>query len=276
MSFAISGKTAIVTGAASGIGHAIARHFLAQGANVVLADLSEKRLKAGCEDLSEQENARLFTGDLREKLAIANLLSATIDAFDRVDILVNAAREFTLSDPLDPADTTVDQALSQNLLVALRLSQAVARRMITQAEDAEERRGEGRTEGRQDAGAIVNLCSIAAQRTQPEMLAFSIATAAAEQMTRSLAVALAPHHIRVNALAMGSVMSASLRDQLTENPEYREAILKGTPLRRIGTAQEVAEMAQFLASGASGFVTGQVINCDGGRTLLDTVQRPAH
>ncbi|MFN3955773.1 MAG: SDR family NAD(P)-dependent oxidoreductase [Pararhodobacter sp.] len=272
MSFSISGKTAIVTGAASGIGHSIARHFLAQGANVVLADISEKRLKSGCEDLSEQENARLFIGDLREKLTIANLLSATLDAFDRVDILVNSAREFTLTDPLDPADTTVEQALSQNLMVALRLSQAVARRMITQAEGDEERRSDGRN----DAGAIVNLCSIAAQRTQAELLAFSIATAAAEQMTRSLAVALAPHHIRVNALAMGSVMSASLRDQLAENPEYRDAILKGTPLRRIGTAQEVAEMAQFLASGASGFVTGQVLNCDGGRTLLDAVQRPAH
>lgn len=268
MSFSISGKTAIITGAASGIGHAIARRFLDEGANVVLADQNEKRLKSACEGIAERDNARLFVGDLREKLTVANLLSATLDAFDRVDILVNASREFTLTDPLDPADTTVDEALSQNLMVALRLSQAVARRMITQAEQDDERRAE--------AGAIVNLSSLAAQRTQPELLAYSISTAAAEQMTRALAVALAPHHIRVNAIALGSVMSASLRDCIAEKPDYRDAIIAGTPLKRIATAAEVAEAAQFLASNAAGFVTGQVLNFDGGRGLLDAVQRPAH
>lgn len=268
MSFSIAGKTAIVTGAASGVGHAIARHFIDEGANVILADQSEKRLKANCEGLSERENARLFIGDLREKLAIANLLSATVDAFDRVDILINAARSFAMTDPLDPLDTTVDEALSQNLMVALRLSQAVARRMIAQAEKNEDRKS--------DAGSIVTIGSIAAQRAQPEILAYSISTAAAEQMTRALAVALAPHHIRVNAIALGSVMSASLRDHISEHPEYRDSIIRGTPLNRIATAAEVAEAVQFLASGAAGFITGQVLNFDGGRGLLDAVQRPAH
>ncbi|MCC5969573.1 MAG: SDR family oxidoreductase [Pararhodobacter sp.] len=268
MSFSISGKTAIITGAASGIGHAIARRFLDEGANVVLADQSEKRLKSACEGIAERENARLFVGDLRERLTVANLLSATIDAFDRVDILVNASREFTTTDPLDPADKTVDEALSQNLMVALRLSQAVARRMITQAEQEDERRAE--------YGAIVNLSSLAAQRTQPELLAYSISTAAAEQMTRALAVALAPHNIRVNAIALGSVMSASLRDCIADKPDYRDSIIHGTPLRRIATAAEVAEAAQFLVSSAAGFITGQVISFDGGRGLLDAVQRPAH
>lgn len=268
MSFSIAGKTAIVTGAAAGIGHAIARHFLDNGANVVMADQSDKRMKAAAEDLSETENARIFCGDLRERLTVANLLSATIDAFERVDILVNAARSFVLTDPLDPADDTVEAALQQNMLLSLRLSQAVARRMIAQAESDEARNGE--------AGCIVNLSAIAAQRTQPQMLAYSVSTAATEQMTRSLAVALAPHNIRVNAIAMGSVMSASLRDQIAEHPEYRDAILKGTPLHRIATPAEVAWMAHFLASGAAGFVTGQVLACDGGRSVLDVVQRPAH
>ena len=134
MSFSISGKTAIITGAASGIGHAIARHFLDEGANVVFADQNEKRMKAGCDDLANHPNARLFAGDLREKLNIANLLSATLDSFERVDILVNASRQFCTTDPLDPADGSIDLALSQNLTVPLRLSQAVARRMIAQAE----------------------------------------------------------------------------------------------------------------------------------------------
>ena len=270
MSVSIAGKTAIVTGAAAGIGHAIARHFLNEGANVVMADMSDKRLKAGCEDLCDHENARLFTGDLRERLTVANLLSATIDAFDRVDILINAARAFVTTDPLDPADESVDEALSQNLMVALRLSQAVARRMISQAEaeDADTRRA--------TAGAIVNFSATAAHYAQPELLGYSISTAAAEQMTRSLAVALAPYHVRVNALAIGSVMSASLKDRIAEHPDYRDRIIKGTPLRRIGTAAEVAEAAQFLASDGSAFMTGQVVTIDGGRSLVDVVAAPAH
>ena len=268
MSFSISGKTAIITGAAGGVGHAIARHFLDEGANVVFADLSEKRLKSGCDDLADQENARIFVGDLRQKMDVANLLSMTIDAFDRVDILVNATRMFAVTDPLDPSDTTVEQLLDQNLTVALRTSQAVARRMILQAEQAETRAHE--------AGAIINLSSIAAHRTQPQLLGFSISNAALEQMTRSLAVSLAPHAIRVNAVAVGSVMSGTLRDTIAEHPDYREAILEGTPLGRIGTASEVAELVQFLASSAAGFMTGQIVGLDGGRQVLDTVQRPAH
>lgn len=274
MSFSVEGKTAIITGAASGIGHAIARHFVDQGAKVILADMSDKRLKTNCDDLCSRENVRLFVGDLRERLTVANLLSATIDAFERVDILINAARSFVLSDPLDPADETVDEALAQNLTVALQVSRAVARRLVTQAE-AEN--GDDATDKRRaDAGTIVNFSSIAAHRTQAELLGYSISTAAAEQMTRTLAVALARHHIRVNAIALGSVMSASLKDHLSEHPDYRDSILGGTPLRRIGTAQEVAEAVQFLASTASGFMTGQVLNFDGGRSLLDAVQRPAH
>jgi len=89
-------------------------------------------------------------------------------------------------------------------------------------------------------------------------------------------VALAPHAIRCNAIAVGSVMSGSLRDTIAQNPEYRDSIIAGTPLHRIGTASEVAELAQFLASPASGFMTGQIVGLDGGRSVLDTVQRPAH
>lgn len=268
MSFSIAGKTAIITGAAGGVGHAIARHFLDAGANVVFADLSEKRLKSGCDDLDDHENARLFVGDLREKLNIANLLSTTIDAFDQVDILVNATRAFTLTDPLDPADTSVEQSLDNNLNVALRLSQAVARRMIAQSESDDDRG--------HDVGTIINLSSIAAHNTRQQLMAFSISNAALEQMTRSLAVAFAPHSIRVNAIAVGSVMTGTLRDILAEHPDYRDCIQDGTPLRRIGTPTEVAETAQFLASTSSSFMTGQVLTLDGGRTLLDTVPHPAH
>jgi 7-alpha-hydroxysteroid dehydrogenase len=268
MSFSIEGKTAIVTGAANGVGLAIAKHFVNMGANVVFADMDEDKLKDEISDFDgEDSKARHFAGDLRKKLTIANLLSATIDAFERVDILVNASRQVMLTDPLDTKDTSVAELLDQNLMAALRLTQAVGRRMIAQSED----------DGDDNyAGSIVNLSSIAARRTHPDLLAYSVSSAALDQMTRSMAVALAPKKIRVNAVAFGSVMSASLKGSLREDDVTREAIVDNTPLHRIASPGEVADAVQYLASDASGFVTGQIITVDGGRTLIDPAAVSAH
>ena len=268
MSLSIAGKTAIVTGSANGIGLAIARHFVAQGANVMFADMDEDRLEAevGAEAKAEGP-VRMFAGDLREKLTIANLLSATMDAFDGVDILVNASRQMIASDPLCVGDDGVEALLQQNLITSLRLSQMTAKRMIALAEKS------GRSG---PVGAIVNLSSIAATLTQPQLLGYSIASAALDQMTRSLAVVLAPMGIRVNAVAFGSVMSASLRGSLLVHPEYRDEIEHRTPMGRIADAAELAETVQFLASDAAAFMTGQIVTVDGGRSLLDPAQAPAH
>jgi 7-alpha-hydroxysteroid dehydrogenase len=269
MPFSIQGKTAIVTGAAHGVGLAIARHFIEQGARVVLADIDEDALdrEAGM-FAGEDKAARLFAGDLRQKLTITNLLSLTVEAFDRIDILVNASRQVALTDPLDPEDTSVEDLLEQNLMTALRLSQAAAKRMIRQAE------ADGPEEG--PVGSIVNISSIAARRTRPDLLAYSVSAAALDQMTRSLAVALAPKRIRVNAVAYGSVMSGHLRGILKQDDGMRREILTHTPLGRIASPAEVSDAVQYLASDASGFVTGQVITVDGGRTLIDPAGVSAH
>lgn len=268
MSFSVSGKTAIVTGAANGVGLAIARHLVDAGANVMFADIDEARLKdeVGEDAKEEDSKVQMFAGDLREKLTIANLLSATLDAFDEVDILVNASRQVRLTDPLDPDDDTMALMLDQNLHASLRLSQLVARRMIKQGKDSD----------RACIGTIVNLSSIAAHRTRPELLAYSISCAALDQMTRSLAVALAPKKIRVNAVAFGSVMSSSLKQRILDHDGYREQIIEQTPQARIAGPNEVAEAVQFLCSDSSSFVTGEVLTVDGGRSLLDPVIAPAH
>lgn len=268
MSFSIEGKTAIVTGAANGVGLAIGKHFVNMGAKVVFADMDEDKLKDEISDFEGDDSpARHFAGDLRKKLTIANLLSATIDAFERVDILVNASRQVMTTDPLSSKDTSVSELLDQNLMTALRLTQAVGRRMIAQAEDADDEAY---------AGSIVNLSSIAARRTHPDLLAYSVSSAALDQMTRSMAVALAPQRIRVNAVAFGSVMSASLKGSLRDHNEVREAIVDNTPLHRIASPGEVADAVQYLASDAAGFVTGQIITVDGGRTLIDPAAVSAH
>ncbi|NKB26634.1 MAG: SDR family oxidoreductase [Rhodobacteraceae bacterium] len=269
MSFSIAGKTAVVTGAANGVGRAIARHFVEAGANVMMADMDEKALADATGKVDDDTGSvRGYAGDLREKLNVANLLSATIDAFEGVDILVNASRQVLTSDPMDQDDDALVDSLNQNLIPSLRLSQVFARRMIAQAAE----------DGREDApvGSIINLSSIAARRAQTDLMAFSVSSAALDQMTRSLAVALAPERIRVNAIAFGSVMSESLKGVLKEHPSFRDEIVDHTPLARVAGAGELAEVAQFLASDGSGFMTGQILTVDGGRTLVDPVNVSAH
>ncbi len=268
MSFSIKGKTAIVTGAANGIGLAIARHFIDQGANVMLADIDEDKL---CEesDAIGSEQAQCFGGDLSQRLTIANLQSATIDAFDRVDILVNASRQIIPTNPLDIKEDSVGVLFQQNVLANLRLTRSVAKLMLKQA------KADADTDSK-TIGTIVNLSSIASDRTQPDLLAYSVSCAALNQMTRSLAVSLAKDRIRVNAIALGSVMSANLQQVFSTDIDLRDRMINITPLGRIAESQEVAEVAQFLAAESSSFVTGQVLNVDGGRTLIDPLETVAY
>ena len=263
MSFSIAGKTAIITGAANGVGLAIARHFLANGANVVLADKEEAKLKSEFEDdAGDDERVFAFGCDIREALSQANLISATVDRFERVDFLVNASRQVIETDPLDPKDDSLDVMLKQNLLASLNLSRTVAARMIKQAEDPEEE-----TVG----GSIVNLTTIAARRSRPTLMGYSIAAAAADQMTQNLALSLAPHGIRVNSVATGSIMSAAMIERMKSDETLREKVIESTPLGRIAATSEVAEAVQFLCSDAASFITGQILTVDGGRSILDPV-----
>ncbi len=269
MSFSIAGKTAIVTGAASGVGLAIARHFLTCGAQVVAADPDEARLtEALGREAEDAAHLRLFACDPTRKLSVANLLSASCDAFERIDILVNAYRKIELSDPVRDDETVLDAMLQHNLMAGFRLSQAVARKMIAQAEKADDNDA--------PAGTIIMLSTIAAQRSRPELLAYAVATAALDQATRSLALAYAPHRIRVNAVAFGSVMSSHLQAALKDHADWRGPLTLATPLGRIASASELTGAVQFLASEASGFITGQILTVDGGRGLLDPVAIPAH
>lgn len=259
----VQGRTAIVTGAGHGIGLAIARQFVERGANVMFADADEAALAVAMSDYDERDpHVRSFAGRMSERLATANLLSATLDAFDRVDILVNAHRLVKASDPLDTDPDVLEQLLRENMMAGLRMTQIVAKRMIRQAEDAPEAGS---------AGAVVNLSTLAAQHPVPTMLGYSIAYAAQEQATRGMALALAPHRIRVNGVRFGSVMSHELKESLRDKPELRDRIIAATPMGRIAPADELVDTVMYLASDAARFVTGQIVTVDGGRSLADRV-----
>jgi 7-alpha-hydroxysteroid dehydrogenase len=259
----LEGRTAIVAGAASGVGRAIARRFAAAGARLMLADtddagLDETAAEIGAGIELPPEHISCFAHAIDDKLGVTNLIAATIDAFGRIDIVVTGARVCPSGGLFDLTAVDFDAALSCNVRSAFLLTQLVAKRMIQQREADPE-----------FAGALVNITSIAARRTVPGLLAYSVSTAALDQLTRSAAACLAPHGIRVNAVALGGVMTANLRRALHEREELRDEITAVTPLGRIGEAEEAAEAVLFLASPASGFITGQIVAVDGGRLVLD-------
>ncbi|QHQ33784.1 SDR family NAD(P)-dependent oxidoreductase [Algicella marina] len=267
MAYSLDGKSVIVTGAGQGVGLAIAAKFASAGARVMLTGADEERLANECENLQKKgAEVSYFCGDLRQKLTVANLISATVDAHDGIDILVNASRDVQASDPMDPDDKTFETLMDLNVYTTLRISQSVARKMIHLAGDEPQR----------SLGAIVNVTSIASRRTLPELMAYSAVSASLDQLTRSMAVAFAAKGIRVNAIALGSVMSATLRTALKDRDGLQENLTAVTPLGRIGEAEEAAEVAVFLASDAASFVTGQIVAVDGGRTMLDPMDQPAH
>ncbi|MBK0400944.1 SDR family oxidoreductase [Limibaculum sp. M0105] len=260
----LHGRVAIVTGAGGTVGRAIARRMAEAGAEVMLADAEGDALDESCAAVRDvTDSFARFNLARPDKLGAANLIAATIDAFGRIDILVNEPRATRPGAFEELKREDFAAALDTNVTSTFMLSQAVAKRMIHQGASEED-----------FDGAIINVSSIAAQRTVPELIAYSVSCAALDQLTRSMAADLARHGIRVNGVALGAVMSARLRETLRERADLRAEMIKVTPLGRIGEADEAAEAALFLASHRASFITGQVISVDGGRTVLDPLASP--
>ena len=264
----LQNKTAIVTGASNGIGMEIAKNFLQAGANVVFSDNAKFDLESLISGLpSNVGNTHSFYGNMQDKLAVNNLIATTLNKFERLDILINANRTIIPSDPLDEKEGALDKSLSQNLLATLNVSQLFAKSIIKQTKNRK---------NSEIVGSIINLTSIAANQTIPEMMPYSVSCAALNQMTRSLAVSLANDGIRVNAISLGSIMSSSLRLSLHSNPELQDSIIDATPLGYIAEPEEVADLALFLSSESARFLTGQVITIDGGRSILNKLEKAAY
>ena len=257
----LEGKVAIVTGAARGIGYAIAKRFLMDGASVVLSDIDATATSQAVKDLEQFGDVRAMVADVGDKLDIHNLMTFTVTNLGEIDILVNNAGIVHKADFLDLKEEDFDRVMRVNLKGAFLCGQAVAKRMVA------------RVEAGGEAGTIINMSSINAIFGLPEQLAYSVSKGGLSQLTRTMAVALAKWGIRVNAIGPGSIQTDML-SAVNTDAEARKTILSRTPLGRIGEPAEIASIASFLASRDASYITGQTIYADGGRLPLSYMAEP--
>ena len=246
-------KVAIVTGGAHGIGHAIARRYLAEGARVTIADVDAEAGQAAARALGQAQFVHTDVGDAR---AAEHVVAETCRAFCGVDILVNNAGIIHGADFLTLAEADFDRVLRVNLKGAFLVGQAAARRMVAQVAAGK------------PAGSIINMSSINAAVAIANQTPYCVSKGGIDQLTKVMALALAPHGIRVNAIGPGSIMTDILKAVATDR-EAKRAILARTPLGRIGEPDEIASIAVFLASPDASYITGETIYADGGRLALN-------
>ncbi|MCR9237182.1 MAG: SDR family oxidoreductase [Alphaproteobacteria bacterium] len=249
-------KTAIVTGGAKGIGFACARRFLEQGAQVIIADVDEKTGNKAEKSLAELGDVRFVHCDVGDRLSVRNLMAATLDSFNSLDVLVNNAGIIHSDDFLDISEEDFDRVMQVNLKGAFLCGQAAARQMVDQIE-------EGRA-----PGSIINMSSINAQVAIPSQVPYSISKGGVQQLTKVMALSLASRGIRVNAIGPGSI-NTDILAAVNNDPEAKNRILSRTPMGRIGEASEIASIAAFLASDDASYITGQTLYADGGRLALN-------
>jgi 7-alpha-hydroxysteroid dehydrogenase len=242
----IDGRAAIVTGAGRGIGAACALALAEAGADVVLTSRTEEQLRSVAKEIDAfGRRAVVVPSDVNDNDAVAALVDRCVDAFGRVDIVVNNAGGTMPRPFLDTSPGYLERAFHFNVTSAFVLSKAAVPHMLEQGE-----------------GAIVNISSTMGRLRDRGMLAYGTAKGALSHMTRLMAADLAPK-VRVNAIAVGSVATSALQIVLDDD-SIREEMIRRTPLKRLGEPDDIAFAALYLASPAGSFVTGKVFEVDGG------------
>ncbi|AIQ68793.1 SDR family NAD(P)-dependent oxidoreductase [Paenibacillus graminis] len=240
-------KRVLVTGAARGIGLAIARRFLEEGARVILLDRSEEELRAAAEELADYGgDSAVEVCDLRDLAQLEQSAAKAFTHFGGIDIVVNNAGIAYREPFLDISSEHWDAVLEINVRAVFRIGQLAARQMI----------------GQGGGGAIINMSSKNGISASAELAHYNASKAAVILLTESMAVELAPYGIRVNAVAPGFV-DTPLDRRLREEaglPSHSEH----TPMKRAATPQEIANVFLFLASDDAGYVTGETVRVDGG------------
>jgi NAD(P)-dependent dehydrogenase (short-subunit alcohol dehydrogenase family) len=240
----------LVTGGAAGIGLAISRKLRSLGTVVIMCDSDLPALHAAVRGLSgKDQQAIAVPGDVTDTATIARVAEAA----GALDGLVNCAGIYPVTNLLDLSADEWDRVLSLNLRTPFLLTQAVARRMIA------EKRG----------GSIVNISSTASLLARPGISHYGASKAGLNQLTRNMAVELASHGIRVNAILPGVIETETVKATLTTPAVIAEMTAKQAriPMGRLGMPEEIAELAAFLLSPASSYSTGGLFTADGGFSL---------
>ena len=245
--FDLTHRTAVVIGATSGIGHAIALGLADAGADVVpTGRRAALATVAALEVEARGRRSLATTADVSDAASLQALADDVIDTFGKVDILVNAAGRTARRPTLDVTDSEWDDILDTNLTGILRACRVFGRHMIER-----------------HYGRIINIGSLTSLVALHEVAAYGASKAGVASLTKSLAVEWAPHGVCVNAILPG-VFRTALNEGLLEGTERGRELLMRTPMRRFGAAEEVAGAAVFLASEAASFVTGHLLAVDGG------------
>jgi glucose 1-dehydrogenase len=250
MTLRLQDKVALVTGGAQGIGLACARRFAAEGAQVVLADLDAT---VGTPAAAGIPGALFVRADVSRKADVDALVAATLARHGRVDILVNNAGVTHACDFLDLAEEDFDRVLRINLKSMFLCGQAVARAMVAA----------------RIKGSVINMASANAVVAIPNQVPYVVSKGGVNQLTKVMALALAPHGIRVNGIGPGTILTELAKKAVLQDAAARRRILSRTPLGRCGEPEEVAAVAAFLASEDASYLTGQTIYPDGGRLALN-------
>lgn len=243
----LHGKTAVVIGGTSGIGRAIAHGLAEAGADVVPTSRRIDQVEAAASEIESFNRRSLrVASDVSDRQSIENVLSETINAFGKVDILVNSAGRTKRAATVDFSEEDWNDILETNLTGTLRTCQIFGHHMLE--------RGYGR---------IINIASLSTFVSLFEVAAYSASKAAVASLTKSLAIEWSSKGVNVNAIAPGVFRTALNEKLLDESERGREFQLR-TPMKRFGKVEELAGAAVFLASDAASFVTGEVLVVDGG------------
>lgn len=244
--FRLTDKVAVITGAGRGIGAATAVALAEAGADVVIAARTESQLQDVAKVVANAgRRAHVIAADLSEEDAIRGLASAARDEFGRLDIVVNNVGGTFPCTYLDTSTKFLERAFHFNVSTAHALTTSAVPVMLAG-----------------DGGAVVNISSVMGRVPGRGFLAYGTAKAALAHYTRMAATDLSPR-VRVNAISVGSVATSAL-DVVMGNDEIRSRMENATPLRRIGAAEDVAAAVVYLCSPAGGYLTGKILEVDGG------------
>ncbi|MGF1459444.1 MAG: glucose 1-dehydrogenase [Leptolyngbyaceae cyanobacterium] len=254
----LNGKTAIVTGASSGIGKAIAIRLGAEGCNVVFNYRSDQEgAEAAAKAAHEQAQAAGYSiqtltvqADVSKEDNIANLIQQTTDAYGSFDMLINNAG-IQIEEPSHKVPTEeFDKVISVNLRGAYLCAREAIQHYLQQ--------GQG--------GIVINVSSVHEIIPRPEYISYSMSKGAMGNMTRTLALEYAGSGIRINGIAPGAT-ATPINDEWVDDPQKREEVKSHIPLGRAGTPEEMAAATAFLVSDEATYITGQTLYIDGGLTL---------